>query len=390
MYNTRKTSVKTTTGRRIVLLGIAVLVVVGGIYFVSAQQIAIPAGIDEAEFGRARKLYVQRTQLQPNQMDVLSLLGELALHEKNLELAATCFEAIPVTQPKYGLAAKLHAGQIFIRLDRALEAEENFRAFLDHAERALPEDHPDVALARSWLCYLMAAELRFEDRKIVLAEQHAAGSASINDSKQYYFPNLLIWNSSTARERLRAFLKENPDDPQLNIAQGRYLMAEGKLEDAQSHLQEWLSRSSGDLACIAALLECNFERDDWSQIDQLMSVVPAISADEPWLLTLMRGQSALHQKRWEEAESCFNTYLNNDPGSTAACMGLSRALTQLGRAEEAGHVQARLLVLSKIRPQLTDVNQANPAAIEKLARECDELQMRDAAQSFRRHAQVFR
>lgn len=390
MDGSTRTPAATSLRQRLLLLGIVALFILIFLRYQSGQWRQIPAGIDEKDFDRARKQFVEQTRLQPNQSDVLNLLGEMALREDKLELAATSYQAIPIEDQQYGLSAKLRAGEILMRLNRAADSEASFRIFLQHASGQLPADHPDVALARSWISYLMAVELRFEDRHHILAEQHRAGSLSIEDAKQLYFPSLLIWNSTRGREKLKAFLEREPENLALNVAHGRYLTGAGNLDAAERHLEFWLTRCGDDLTCVAALLECYFEKNDWIKFDDLMINAPELSRDEPWLLTQMRGQHALHHQQWEQAVLCLEHYLEQDPASTTACMGLSRAFTQIGRSEQAQTVQKRMLILAKIRPRLSDVTESNPEALEELADNCEEIDLADAAITFRQLARVSR
>jgi uncharacterized protein HemY len=212
----------------------------------------------------------------------------------------------------------------------------------------------------------------------------------VSDSKQYFFPSLLIWNSSTGRERLRQFLKETPDAPQLILAEGRYLTGEGRLAEARVLLEELRDRMGDDKRCLSALLECHFENNDWASFRDVMTDVEPAAPDDPWLLTQMRGEFALHLNEWEEAVGHFKRLLDEDATNMTACMGLSRAYRQLGLTDENSNIQLKSLGLARIRPSLQKVTDNDFSAAEELADHCSALGLDDAADVFRQHARRIR
>lgn len=356
----------------------------------SAERTDLPAGLAESDYKRAAALFHTLAGRAPDRGDVLFTLGELATEEGRLETAAASLEAIPLTDPRYGLTARRKLGELLIRLDRVPQAEAVLREFL-HLAGGDPSVSPEeLDAARHWLSFLLSVELRFEERAAVLRDIHAAGRANVFDSKQLFFPNLLIWNSTLGRDRLQRFLEQAPDDPRLNVAEGRYLIGEGRLDDARSHLEQWQQRRPEDRSCLAALLECHFERNDWDAFEAVMATAPPPDDADPWLLTHLRGEHALHQRRWEEAVEHFSRLLRVEPAHAAACMGLARAYAQLGRTEESRRMQQRNLILARIRPALRKVTESDPSAAQELAAACEELEMPEAAQVFRNHADRIR
>jgi predicted Zn-dependent protease len=368
---------------------VALLIVVGGLTAAGLQMWRpagnLPPGLLMDEYTQAEQRYREMYRRKPGRTDVLSLAGELAVKDNRLANAVSCFRAIPTADPRYGLSARLQEGQVLLRLNRALDAEKSFREYLAQAAHN-PRGSDHVAIARKWLAYLLSVELRQEERKILLSEIHAEGGADVYDSKQYFFPNLLLWHTSTGRRRLTEFLAEDPENPMLRTAEGRYLTAEGRLDEALALLEELGDERPQDPACIAALLECCFERNDWEGFAQVARLMPEFEQGEPWLLTRMRGERALHERTWEEAVRQFARVLESDPANPWSHAGLARAYAELGQTRKRDEEQRRSLVLSRIRVSLVTVKEDDGDAAVELASKCAEIGLDEAADVFRGHA----
>lgn len=346
----------------------------------------MPAGITHARYTAAADQLQARYGRRPTRLEVLSLLAELAVQDEELATAAACFQQIPSTHPAFGRSARLQEGQILLRLNRARDAERSLREFLRLAAANPSTATEHVIVARNWLLYLLSVELRLEERKTLLAEIHAQGLADVFDSKQLYFPHLLLWHSSSGRHRLAQWLTEDPSDPQLRLAEGRYLIMEGRLAEARRWLSDLVEEHPGDRACAAALLECCFEQNDWDAFVERAQSLPAPAPDDPWLLTHMRAQWALREKRWDDAVAHFQQLLEADPANPWCPMGLAQAYAGLQQPHLQEAARQRALKLARIRQQLVTVKEDAPNASRKLSAECDELGLTDAAETFRRHA----
>lgn len=367
------------------LWALVILVAAGAGMWYGFRPAALPKGVSAVEFHNAERQFRDSYHRSPTRNDTLSLLGETSVNASHLETALACFQAIPSTDSQYGLAARLQQAQVCKRLNRARDAEANFREFLALTSRhSAPPQH--VRIAYEQLVYLLAVELRFETRHDVLIDMHALQLADVFDSKQLYFPNLLIWNSAAARHRLRDYLERDPQDVELNIAQGRYLAAEGKLSEARQHLELWYRNNPANLHCLAALLECSFEQNDWKQFDQLAAALPEYQDAEPWLLTRMRGEFANHSRDWNGALVQFERLQRADPAHPLVQTGLARAYAGLKDQAARARALKRSLVLSQIRVDLATVKEDNPQPALALAKLCDQAELAEAADTFRKHA----
>ncbi|MGC1272593.1 MAG: tetratricopeptide repeat protein [Planctomycetaceae bacterium] len=351
------------------------------------REPALPVGVSLQEYEQAARQFHEVYRREPNRIEALSLLAELSVAEDRLETAAACFGAIPTADDQYGLSARLQESQVLIRLDRARDAERSLREFLSHAktDATVPRSH--LVTARTWLAYLLSVELRVEERRRVLAELHASGHADVYDSKQYHFPTLLIWHSSTGRHRLVQFLEQDSDDLMLQTAYGRYLTTDGMLDESRTLLETLHREHPSDLAVTAALLECLYEQADLDSFAQVAKTLPKHRDDEPWLLTRMRGEFALEEQRWDDAVSHFQNVLTKDPADPACHMGLARAYAGLKNNAARDEVLQRSSVLADIRVRLVGLTEEDADASRKLAETCENMGLTAAAKTFRRHSE---
>lgn len=366
---------------------VAIMATIGILMFLFLRPEPLPEGISASEFERAERLFFKTYGKRPHRRDVFSYLGELSAEERDWNTALVCFRQIPSDDPKYGRSARLQEAEILLDLNRASQAEERLREFLALALREPRPSPGSLRAAYERLAYILSVELRFEDRKPILAEMHALGIANVNESKQYYFPNLLIWRSSTGRHRLREFLAEEPAHWPLHVAQGRYLTAEGKLDEARSLLETLCAREPENLEAASALLECCYEAGDQSSLAKVLDSLPPSEADEPWLLVRMRGELALATQRFQDAISHFQSVLESDPANPECHMGLAKAYEALRQTDKRDETLRHSEVLARIRVFLSNVTEEDAKACLELAAMCEEIELREAAQTYRKHAE---
>lgn len=364
---------------------LALLPIIAGLWWIWWNRPApLPAGVTQRDFDIASRRFRTLYNRSPGTIDILSIAGELAVAEERFAAAAACFQQIPGDHPRYGPSARLQEAQVRLRLNQAVAAERNFR---DYIRLKNVDQAESVALARKWLMYILSVELRFEDRERELAVIHATGTPDLGDSKQFFFPNLLIWNSATGRQRLADFIEVDPADLNLRLAKGRYLTGAGQLDDANVLLEELYRQHPENPSCAAALLECLFEKNDWKQFGEIARQLPSQRREEPWLLVRMRGEFALFEKRWDEAIRDFLHLAELEPANPWTSMGLAKAYGMQNRPAERDRALARALVLSRIRVSLSNVREDNVAAVRNLANECRQIELLQAAEAFDRHVQ---
>lgn len=374
-------------------LAVAVVAAVAiAVWYLLPRADSLPRGLSADEYAAAEARYRQiYPNAEPDRIDVLSLAAELAVADEQWETAVACFREIPSEHPRYGMAARLQEAQVLVRLNRADAAEKSLREYLALATANTSQATvQDVVLAYKWLTYLLSVEFRLEERKPVLAEMHAYGIADVLDSKQYCFPNLLILNSPGGRQRLEEFLAEDPDNPVLRVALGRYRTLEGRLEEAQEVLEAVRRERPDDLHAAAALLESYFEEDNREAFARVAEELPEVGAGEPWLLTRMRGEWALIEQRFEDAAEHFQRALEEDPAYLPCQMGLAQVYAGLSQVEEREEALRRTSILAEIRVELPNVEADTEEPIVQLVEKCEQIDYARAAEVFRAHAEMIR
>ncbi len=343
--------------------------------------------ISNQQFAEACDWIRQNFPNQPITRDaVLMVLAERAVRDNKLETAVKCYQQVPTETPKLGMLARLEQGKLMVELNMADEAESALRQFIDAARVAAELDPQQVLDAFKWLTYILSVEIRQEDRNEVLKEQHFIGLADPLDSKQLFFPNLLILNSPAGKKKIAGFLEKSPDNLRLQIANSRYRTLEGSYELAIVTLTELRDKNPKDLSIAAVLAEAYFESADSSALSKLLDSLPEATATEPWLLRRMRGEHALESKQWSQAIEHFEAVLQKDPANAPAQMGCAKAWAALGNEEKRQQALTRSGIIAEIRVNLSNVQSDAQAACIDLASKCKLLGMVEAAAVFERHA----
>lgn len=356
---------------------------------VDTQRAAWPVEVTQADVIAAHRQYVELFGIAPDREDTLATVGERAVQDKNWEQALACFRAVPTEHLRFGVSARLQEAQLLVRLNRASEAERVFETYLSLPKRKA--NSVAEAAAYKWLNFILSAELRFEERKQLLRKVHQLGLADVLDSKQLYFPNLLIWNAPLGRKRCQDFLQVDPSNRDLQVASCRYLTAEGKLDESRDKLRVLAAVHSGDQRVLAALLENAFERNDWIEMSAIeKQLPPTYSPTDPWLLTRLRGELALHRQEWNTAVDHFAQVIREDPANSWSHVGLARAYGALKRMDEQAHEQRKSAALAKIRVHVVKVTDRDENAALALADLCDDADLSEAANVFRAHVAQMR
>ncbi|MCA9029517.1 MAG: hypothetical protein KDA66_01845 [Planctomycetaceae bacterium] len=361
----------------LLLATVAVVVVIRGLPVggVEEQASVLPQGVDSAEFEAIAQEFRAISVKEPTKEAVLATMAKRALAKGESDKALACLSGIVCEVPR-GPAARLQAAEILIERNDAVAAEGNLIACTTYAAA---DDMEVTGRACSWLVFLYSVELRFEERKEILEQMHQFGYASLSDSKLLHFPHLLIWNSSTARERLNDFIEQNPSDTALLIAKARFQTKVGELDEALSLLTQLRELNPSDLNVHAALLECYFEQDMQEEMQAVVTDAGAFDPTEPWLLTRMRAE-LLVEDAPNQAAILFRHVLANDPANPEANMGLLRTLPP--ESDEAAQCKSKAIVLSEIRVKLAAVQEGRTQEIQELVDMCRKAGLNEAANAF--------
>jgi predicted Zn-dependent protease len=322
----------------------------------------------------------------PSDVEVILAAGGIAVAAEKYEKASRYFDQVKTEVPRFGMTARLEQGLALLKLNFATPAEQNLRKFLDAARASENPDPSQVLDGFKWLTYLLSVQIRQEERKLFLQEQHDISLADPLDSKQLYFPNLLILNSPAGRTRLAKLIENEPTNLSLLVAAARYQTLAGEFDEAIERLEKLRRTRLEDLTIAAALAEAFVESDRLEEAGRLLDSIPPYHAIEPWLLTRMRGEIALHREKWNDALKYFGTVLGEDPANAPAQMGIAMAYEKLGDKENHQESLRRSSVLAKIRVNLGSVQSDAEAACLDLATQCRAIDMEAAAKVFEKHA----
>jgi tetratricopeptide (TPR) repeat protein len=312
----------------------------------------LPRGVARQEYDLASEAFELRYGHAANRMDTLSWLAESFLARDRLPEAVECFAEIPTSYPDYGRMARYQQGRSLLSLHRAVEAEQQFCELIS-VEEASPTIKPQYLIdARQRLRHILEVELRFEERKQLLRGPVSRGEADFFEVVAYCFPSHLRWNGPEAVKWLEEFHSADPANRWINIALGRYRTGQGKLEEARRVLEDVVRVHPDDRRAVAALIACLREADDPDELARRIGSLPPLSADDPWLLLVQRGQFANDHGRAEEAIAAFNELLKHDRTSTEAWAGLSQAFLVLNDQVRRKQALAMSSVLGRIQNNL--------------------------------------
>ncbi len=365
--------------RQLLLLVLCILLLVGGRIAFRSVAPQLPPGVSRPDFEKAAADFKGEFDRDGDHFDVLMTLAKMSAKKKDAATAIACYHQIPTDHVRYGPAARYEEAQLFAETDQVQRAEDSFNEFLKLLEQGIQLPDRQVAHSRHWLSLIYGAELRSEDRRIVLHDLVEDHQADINDVKQYYFGSLLIWQTVFGSERVRDFLKKDPDNRNLRVAAARYDIGEGRLKEARERLATLRSEDPKDLRTLAVLLESCYEMNDWSAFADAFATAPEFGKDEPWLLTQLRGEWALHQNDWLKAEEYFQYMLKIDPPNAVCLMGLARAYAGQGKPKEREAMLQRSLLVAKLRVDLSAITHDNPKGARTVANSARQLGMEDAA-----------
>lgn len=374
--------------RRWLCLCACIFVAVCGLIVFRVVSPEIPPGVSAPDYDEASAEFRHQFNRDGDHFDVLMTLAEIAAKKKDFGKAIACYQRIPPEHVRYGRSARYEEGLLLAQTDQVQRAEDSFSGFLKALENGIPLSERQVVHARRWLSLIFSVELRHEERHKVLKALVQDDQADVNDAKQYYYESLLIWQTAFGSDRVRDFLKLDPRNRHLRNAEARYLTGQGHLVEARERLDRLHLEDPQDLRTVAFLLECAFAMNDWSAFSTVLSETSEFREDEPWLLTQSRGQWALHQKEWLEAEKYFGHILEIDPPNATCLMGLTRALAGQGKKAESEALMQRSLLIAKLRVSLAAISIDNAKAARDVANLSRQIGMEDAATVFDRFAET--
>lgn len=342
----------------------------------------LPTGVTQADYDKAALEFSGKAHRRAEHSDTLITLADAAVRRNRIDEALTLLENIPFSDRRNGQSALRIRAQVALKGNRIELAEATLKELLRRAELSGDAETNDCLFAREMLSFIAAIELRFHDRKKMLAELRDDVLLEPLLAAQLHFPSLIPWKSSKQYERLMEFLKEDPTNLKLLVAHARHLIGQGRTDVAQKLLKVILEQHPQNLLALAASAECCFTESRWEDVASLLKSAPEFSPSEPWLLTHMRAESATHAKDWSTAETCYEHLLKEDPSNPASLLGIAEVYANTNRDQQRREAQKQASLLSELRIVLPDANDKNAGAIRKVAEQADNLGMKNAARDF--------
>ena len=375
--------------RNVAVVSTAIVATLALAFLISGRRPGVPEipdGVSQAEYLRVAADMKRRLHRDPTSGDIHFELGQRLMDRKEWATAVSCFRGIPVSHPRCGQAAKYLLGQTLLQQDRLRDAESSLVEFVA-AAAAAPQSlvvRDDVIAARHYLSYLLAIELRFEERSRLIRDMHSRGETEAFDILVLYFPSLLEWNVPHGRERIESALRIDPQDFGFRVALGRYLTGLGRLDEADSVLAECHAERPADLLAIAARAACLIERNDWPTAHQLVDSIGANrEEEEPWLLLRLRGQILLNSGDFTSAAAAFRRALAADPTSAESHVGLANAYRGLSNDRQRDEALRKVQGLARIQNRVGHFAQepAEWITLIEIAEICESIDFIKAAES---------
>jgi enediyne biosynthesis protein E4 len=342
--------------------------------FVRVPPPPLPAGVERDEYDLAADAYRDRYGTRPERLDVLSWLGESYVAQRRFDEAVSCFHEIPSSHPKYGRAARYLHGQVLLELDRAADAERQFRELISLEESSPSLPHDQLVDASKRLRFILEVELRFEERQELLRGVVTRGEAEPFELAAFCFPTQLRWWGSDAAGWLDEFLAKTPDDPTLQLALIRFRTAQGRLDEARTLFEQYLPNHPQDPATLAAGLTLYRQQDDAPAFDRLARSLPSPSPADTWGLRYWRGRIARERGDFEAALRELLALVRDVPAHAEAWRELVEVTRLAGRERLRDVAAKRVQVLGGIanRLGLALPKPREPRAWIEIAQLCDE------------------
>jgi predicted Zn-dependent protease len=369
------------------LAGLVSVCAAGYWYVAGSAVVPLPADVRPAEIEQALRDFRFLYRREARQTELLYQLAENALRSNRLTLALDCLAQIRTEDPDTGVAARRLETQVCLKANRAVRLESAAIDLLRSARSGAPVRPADLQLVEEMLVYVYSLEYRFEARQRLLKEMRTRRPLDALLAKQLHFPSLIASKTVQQNQRLRQFLEQDPDAPQLAAAHARYLLSAGKPRDAVRLIDRILAAHPADPGVLAVALECRFEQQSLDEFRTLFGAAPDFDPNEPWLLTHIRAEGAIRAGDRALAQRYFEHLTTADPSNPLYLQGLAGVLatdTDEGVAERSRLLQ-RALLLAELRLTLAESDR-DASALLAVADAARKLGLSDAVQDFERLA----
>ena len=335
--------------------------------WIGRAGVTLPPGVAASDYDRVSRKLQHSSRRSPERDEVLFNLGGEQATQQKWESAAALFASV-APRSRHGREARYLQAQALLQLDQMRKSERLFHEYLTDASPSgkqpwrSPLGNDDRIQALHYLSYLLAVELRFDERRELLKELVSRGDADLFDTLARHFQSLMEWNNTHGVERLERACLVSPDYWPMQAVLARYRMAQGRTEDAWQLLKRCHEKMPDNLEIAATCLTCLEERGDWSGYLQQATRLPPISDRDSVILLRHRGQIAQRRQQLSQALACYQQALVLNPADVSCRLGLAQTWSLLEQPDRRKQELAAVQALVRIQNRLGWAASKSPTA----------------------------
>ena len=309
-------------------------------------------------------------RLRPPTTRDLLLEAQIAIARDHTDQALEILRKIPLNDPL--------AAQAFLLAGRLERDRKRLRPAEAHLRRALVAD-PSLVDAHKELIYILGIQSR---RHEVDAEFHALAELTPlthHDLFTWALTHFTEWRPDVAKD-LQSFIKADPDDRFSRVALAEVLAdevdSEADLDDALSGLP------SSDPDATAARARFAIAKGRLEDAETLLQNSPSHTP----ALDRLRGRLAMHNRQTEAAVSYYRNALSREPYDRVSNFELGQALSLQGDKANAAILLDRSKRLNDVYNLVIQIRSADrenqPPDLIRLARALEAASLNDEARQW--------
>jgi tetratricopeptide (TPR) repeat protein len=328
--------------------------------------------IGKGEYRVAGKELQEHLKHAPHDAAARMMLARVLAAHGDLAGCARELEQVPIGSPQKA-EALYRAGQAYLMIDRARDAEEALRAVID-AEPAHSADWAVFHDASQELLSLYATEDRWDEADVILWKLYDRAMPA-------YRPTVMAMRMHSELERiapsesikhLRRYVAADDTDWQARRALANAELALGQCDQALRDIRDCLAARPDDPRVWRDYLAMLQSLGEVDALSAALARAPATAETEPDLW-LFRGQAQERAGDWAAAAPFYRRALELNPNEMSAHYRLAAIENRLGHIVLAAAHRQHWQELHEARSELRDAFAAYIDAQERLPDDSPEL-----------------